>query len=107
MNYRKLEERCSILEALIISTADIYNNENTSIDQRALLETIIGAAIWYLPSGQELWTGKISLNALEYVKSGKSISHLTKEHKYPRKQAGKQLLTLKYKELTLGTVRLI
>ena len=107
MNLKKLEERCSILEDLIISTAEIYNKEITTNDQKALLETIIGAAIWYLPSGQELWTGKISVNALEHIKQGKPKSQLTKEHKYPRKQAGKQLLTTKYKEFQAGTIRLL
>jgi len=107
MNLQKLEERCLILEDLIISTAEIYNREVISNDQKALLETIIGAAIWYLPNGQELWTGKISVNALEHIKQGKLKSQLTKEHKYPRKQAGKQLLTTKYKEFQIRKTKLI
>jgi len=107
MNIQKLEERCLILENLIISTAEIYNKETTTNDQKALLETIIGAAIWYLPSGQELWTGKISINALDYIKQGKSKGQLTKEHKYSRKQAGKQLLTTKYKEFQSRKIKLL
>ncbi|MBA9075887.1 hypothetical protein [Rufibacter quisquiliarum] len=107
MNQKKLEERCLILEELIISTAKIYNSESTSLEQKALLETIIGAAIWYLPSGQELWTGKMSVKALEHIKEGKPKSQLTKEHKYPRKQAGKQLLTIKYKEFQSGESKLV
>ncbi|MGV3541328.1 MAG: hypothetical protein ACO1OQ_16045 [Rufibacter sp.] len=107
MNYKKLEERCAILEELIISTAQIYNNEATTNDQKALLETVIGAAIWYLPSGQELWTGKISVKALEHLRLGKPKAQLTKEHKYPRKQAGKQLLSSKYQALQEKKERLL
>lgn len=49
----------------------------------------------------------MSVKALEHIKEGKPKSQLTKEHKYPRKQAGKQLLTIKYKEFQSGESKLV
>jgi len=92
MNRSTLKEKCEILEKVILALSKIYNDPITTDNQKALLETIIGAAIWYLPSSDELWSGMISSDALEELKLGKKIP-LTKEHKFPRKQAGRQLLS--------------
>ena len=99
MNNGQLIERCEILEKAIIELSKLYNLTETSDDQKALLETVIGAAIWYLPSSAELYSGYISKNALEEIKRGTPLSKLTQEHKYPRKQAGKILLKEKYKDI--------
>jgi len=99
-------EKCEILEKSIISLAKIYDLKDTTARQKALLETMVGAAIWYLSSPDELYAGKISVKAVEAVKSGIPINKLTKEHKFPRKQAGKLLLTENHKEFLSNKSRL-
>jgi len=54
----KLEARCQILEKMVDAMVPIYFDKNTSDDQRKLIETTIGAAIFYLPQGDNYWTGK-------------------------------------------------
>ena len=97
MNLDLLREKCQILEKVIIEVSGIYAHKNCTTQQKALLETMIGAAIWYLPTGNELYSGSISEAAFEKIKNGAQISKLTKEHRFPRKQAGRILLTEKYK----------
>jgi hypothetical protein len=106
-NSIKLENECKILEQVVISLASIYNDENSLPEQKSLLETIIGAAIWYLPIDKKLYSGKISMRALEAVKNGLPISSLTKEHTFPRKLAGKSLLQSEYAAFKNGTKKLI
>lgn len=97
MEKEKLIERCSILEKVIIDVSKLYNSIETTEYQKALLETMIGAAIWYLPSSEELYSGYISKKAVEEIKNGTPLNKLTQEHRFPRKQAGKILLKEKYK----------
>jgi len=97
MDKEKLIERCSILEKVIIDVSKLYNSKETSEYQKALLETMIGAAIWYLPSSDELYSGYISKKAVEEIRKGTPLNKLTQEHRFPRKQAGKILLKEKYK----------
>lgn len=106
MNTELLIEKCKILEKIIIEIAVIYNSDEITEKQKALLETMIGAAIWYLPSGEELYSGSISKLAIEKVKEGTPIVKLTKEHRYPRKQAGKSLLSEKFKLIKAAEVTL-
>lgn len=93
MNENKLKNRCYVLRECIISLSEIYHDTNTNEDQKRLIETMIGAAIWYLPSDLDLWTGKVSEEALKLIKQGTPISRLTKEHEFPRKLAAKEVLT--------------
>lgn len=93
MNREKLEDLCRVLEKVIVRTAEIYNDAETNQVQKALLETMLGAAIWYLPGSNELYSGKISKSAEEKLREGMPLSKLTKEHGFPRKQAGKELLS--------------
>jgi hypothetical protein len=83
--------RCKVLAEMINNVKNIYQNGNEN--QRAFIETIIGAAIWYIPKPKNFWTGKISINA---VKSFLNTSHikqkLSEEHDIPRKFAAKELL---------------
>jgi hypothetical protein len=58
----KLREQCDVVAAMIIAMRPVY--EAASQQQRALLETIVGAAIWYIPKPVEAWTGQISRGAL-------------------------------------------
>ncbi len=93
MNENKLKDKCCILRKCIISVSEIYHDINTNEDQKRLIETMIGAAIWYLPNDLDLWTRKVSEEALKLINQGTSISKLTKEHEFPRKLAAKEVLT--------------
>ncbi len=89
-----LQDQCSVLEQAINAIAPIYNADSINERQKALLETMIGAAIFYLPGKSELYSGWISKRAWESLLDGNK--KLTEEHRYPRKLAGKQLLSLAY-----------
>lgn len=97
---KKITERCQILEKVIIDVAKTYFDENTNDDQKKLIETMIGAAIFYLPQGDKYWTGKLSKEAIEKLKQDPKTK-ITKEHQYPRKIAARDLLE-KYKEISSG-----
>jgi hypothetical protein len=58
----RLEEQCAVVAALIVAMRPVY--EVASPRQRALLETIVGAGIWYIPKPSRAWTGRISVGAL-------------------------------------------
>jgi len=88
----KLIERCIALEKLIEAIKPFYSEVTTTENQKAFLETIIGAAIWYFPHGKTNWNNKVSKNAIEQLKENPK-SRLTRDHIYPRKAAGKKLLT--------------
>lgn len=93
MNEQKLRDRCIILRRIIIAVSEIYNDTGTNDDQKRLIETIIGAAIWYLPNGIELWTGMISEEAHKKYLGGEPLSKLTHDHQFPRKVAAREVLT--------------
>ncbi len=93
MNEKKLRDRCSVLRKIIINVSEIYNDTNTNDDQKRFIETIIGAAIWYLPNDRDLWTGKVSEKALKLINQGTAPSKLTREHEFPRKIAANEVLT--------------
>jgi len=105
MNENKLKEKCHVLRKCIISLSEIYHDANTNDNQRRLIETMIGAAIWYLPN-LDLWTGKISEEAYKLINKGTPRSKLTKEHEFPRKLAAKEVLTLELNNLMKSEVKL-
>lgn len=88
----KLIEQCEIVAALIVSMRPVYNGANER--QRGLLETIIGAGIWYIPKPVHAWTGYISRGVLKafHPDSGIENPRLSEEHVYPRKVAARLLL---------------
>src|SRR5688572_17164277 len=88
----RLKERCEILEKIIDSISNTYKDKNITPDQKTFIETIIGAALWYLPHTHKYWTGRISKDAKEALTLNRK-SNLTKEHQYPRKLAAKELLS--------------
>jgi hypothetical protein len=92
----RLKERCSILADIVRQVAPIYRLSATTANQRQLIETMIGAAIWYLPQGGELWTTRISVKAIEsfHPVSGVASPKLTADHEFPRKVAATELLGL-------------
>ena len=90
----KLRERCELLADVVRSLGDLYHDKDTTEDQKRYLETIIGAALWYLPVPKECWTGKISVEAIRdhHPESGVQGPKLTADHEYPRKIAAADLL---------------
>jgi hypothetical protein len=92
MRDAKLDEQCAVVAALIVAMRPVYQSANSR--QRALLETIIGAGIWYIPKPTHAWTGRISLGALRafHPESGVARPRLSEEHVYPRKVAARLLL---------------
>jgi hypothetical protein len=89
----KLREQCDVVAAMVVAMRPVY--EAASQQQRALLETIVGAAIWYIPKPVQAWTGQISRGALMafHPESGNAKPRLSEEHVYPRKVAARQLLS--------------
>ncbi|SRR6266581_546012 len=94
---KKLLERCSVLANAVRQLKLLYSSTGTTQTQRDLLETMIGAAISYMPQPKNLWTGKISVEALTAERNGEKTC---KDHNYPRKVAGRELLELHESELT-------
>ena len=94
---QKLVERCNVLARVIVSMKALYADPQSSRTQRDLLETMIGAAIWYLPQPDDLWTHNISVNALKARQAGNKV---TRDHNYPRKCAARELLGTATEELT-------
>ena len=88
----KLDEQCEIVAALILAARPSY--QSATAKQRALLETIIGAGIWYIPKPAGAWTGLISVGALRafHPASGLEKPRLSEEHVYPRKVTARLLL---------------
>jgi hypothetical protein len=89
----KLREQCEVVALMIIAMRTVYEAANPQ--QRALLETIVGAAIWYIPKPVRAWTGQISHGALQafHPESGNARPRLSEEHVYPRKVAARILLS--------------
>lgn len=88
-----LTEKCKLLTDMLKATKELYHATTTNDEQRGLLETIIGAAIWYLPSHRnELYSGFASVALLKDIceKELKDIKW-TEEHSFPRKIAGNRL----------------
>lgn len=94
MNHELLDERILVLHQIIESTSEFYFNSGLNEGQTGLYDTIIGAALWYLPSGTELFSGKISESALESLENNPLTTKLVEEHSFPRKIGGKYLYEL-------------
>jgi len=83
--------RCKIVAEIIKRIKDIYMDGNEN--QKAFIETIIGAAIWYIPKPNNYWTGYISIEAIKsFLIKTKEKPKLSEEHDIPRKFAAKELL---------------
>src|SRR5215204_2826910 len=93
--YIKLKERCELLANVVEGVGGLYHDDTTTEDQKGYLETIVGAALWYLPVPKECWTEKISVEAIRayHPDSGVQDPKLTADHEYPRKIAAADLLT--------------
>jgi hypothetical protein len=82
------------LADVVASVGNLYHNRTTTEDQKGYLETIIGAALWYLPVPKECWTEKISVEAIRAHHPDSAVQEpkLTADHEYPRKIAAADLL---------------
>jgi len=91
MNNQRLFENSQVLTKLIKLTSELYHDKTLNNSQRAFLQTLIGAGIWYLPSDKRLlFNGKISQAALDQLKTDPKTK-LVEEHFIPRKIAGQAL----------------
>jgi hypothetical protein len=94
-----LQLRCQLLAEVVRVLQPLYLNGRLEKTQIDLLETLIGAAVWYLPQFKSTaWTGHISVASLESCQScnGSGRPRLSEEHLYPRKLTGAYLLSKKW-----------
>ena len=91
MNEKLLKERIEVLHQIVAGTYEDYFDPTTNQGQRGLFETVLGATIWYLPGGGELFSGKISVAALNSLASCPEDTKLVEEHFFPRKIGGRFL----------------
>lgn len=97
-NNKSLKDKCDALAEMVISIAPIYRANLDNKNKTRLIETTIGASIWYLPHGTEYWTGYISSEAIsQYL----TIANpkLTKDHQFPRKIAAREILLYNWDEI--------
>lgn len=86
----KIEERCIALAKVLRVLRPIYTK--ASLGQKQFIETMIGAAIWYIPAPQNAWTGYISVEVIKSFLGQGARSPISEEHVIPRKLAAKRLL---------------
>ncbi|MEY4384538.1 MAG: hypothetical protein RI995_2080 [Bacteroidota bacterium] len=92
MNTKNLNERAELVTKVILATEELYHQGGLTNGQLGLLQTLIGAAIWYLPNDNKmLFTGKVSKALLEALESGKTEVKATEEHYLPRKISAAKL----------------
>ena len=98
----RLAERADVVARTVISQQPFYRSELCRPNQRQLLETMIGAAIWYFPQSDDLWTGCLSIEALRALAESTSPKtvKLTKDHHYPRKVAAAELFAMDWSAVT-------
>lgn len=91
---KRIDGRCDSLVELLRVIKPIYFRSTRY--QKAFIETLIGAALWYIPKPQNAWTGKMSLAAIrDFDPTKKTKPKVSEEHVFPRKIAAKKLLLMK------------
>ena len=105
MNQLVLSKRAKVLSDTIIAISEIYHSDVLDEGQKGMLETLIGAGIWYLPSSKKMFSGMISIEALNRIRLDSSVK-LVEEHGFPRKVAGKKLLSEHLEELKINDRKL-
>ena len=98
----KILDKAEVIARTVMSQQSFYFSENCNKNHKQLLETMVGAAIWYLPQSQELWTGNISIKALTKLSNSDTPYKitLTKDHHYPRKIAAAELFKLEWSKFS-------
>lgn len=97
----KIRERTDILTQMVVALQPIYSNYETTEYQKQFIETTIGAALWYIPTGREAWSGKISVACVQAHhpdNEGKELK-MSQEHDFPRKIAALELLSTEWASL--------
>lgn len=117
LNHELLRVKAETLRNFIQQVHDLYHSDACSKEQKELLETVIGAGIWYLPIGFELFSGLISKGATASLSNNLhgvitedpifSFNNdwnftLTEEHRFPRKMAAYKLLTDHFEHVKSG-----
>jgi hypothetical protein len=105
MNQLVLSKRAKVLSDTVIAISEIYHSDALDEGQKGMLETLIGAGIWYLPSSKKLFSGMISNEALNRIRLDSCVK-LVEEHGFPRKVAGKKLLSEHLEELKIDDRKL-
>lgn len=99
---KKIEERCHALAEILKAVRPIYRY--ASSEEKRFIETIIGAAIWYIPAPPDAWTGYISAETVKLFGSENDRPTISEEHVIPRKIAARKLLTKSISGRALMTV---
>ncbi len=99
---QKILDKAEVIARTVISQQAFYSSKECNKNHRQLLETMIGAAIWYLPTPAELYSGYTSVAALKQFAEAVDNTpiKLTKEHLYPRKVAARELFELDWSVIT-------
>ena len=98
---KKILDKAEVIARTVISQQSFYKSIDCNENHLQLLETMVGAAIWYLPQGKELWTGNISVKAIKKISDTKLLSSLTKDHSYPRKVAASELFQVDWSKISI------
>lgn len=86
-----LHPKLTALHAMTEALRGYY--AQASAAEKSYLETVVGAAVFYLPQTVAHFSGYISL---ECLKGSLEDERRVKDHIYPRKRAGRHLLTTGY-----------
>ena len=98
---KKILDKAEVIARTVMSQQSFYMSIDCNENHRQLLETMVGAAIWYLPQGKELWTSEISVEAIKKLSETKLLSSLTKDHNYPRKVAACELFKVDWSKIAI------
>ena len=79
----KNDKKFYAMYKIICALSAIYKSQKDEYT-KDFFETLIGAGVFYLDSSKKLFSG--------FISEGSKVSDCVKEHKYPRKMAGKILL---------------
>jgi hypothetical protein len=95
----KLTQEVDVLSLAISTLAPIYL-QNVRPEAQRMLETTVGAALWYLTKLPELWSGFASRQLLEEFGTGNVKVPITDDHFVPRKIAARKLLGADWKSIS-------
>ena len=96
---KKILDKAEVIARTVISQQPFYSSKDCNENHRQLLETMVGAAIWYLPQSSDLWTGEISVEAIKKLSKTRKLSSLTKDHNFPRKVAASELFKVNWSKI--------
>jgi hypothetical protein len=86
-----IHQKIISIHQLYLSMHNTYNNNVLNEKDKTFFQTVLGAAIYYLPHPERCWNRRISLNVINHVLEG---GNKVKDHIIPRKLAAKNLLEL-------------